>query len=377
MKRNVKIGIAILLLLILCISQFSVVIAVTDTEFFKTNKEEISKEETLEMILDISKVKYDKFDFTLTSNLDMNNISISEDIKLDNYNNEIAISIDKSKVKLDKISFYYQIPESARVGTKIELIAKIFAEKELKQEMKPENNNALPENENGQMAKNETLTSSNSEESNQKQDDILSSENINSDPGYEEVESKEISIKIVEAKKYENSKTENTEKPNQNQKPEENDNINAIPSIEQNANTINKQDISSGSAQGTSFNKPNSSNMQNTNISYSGNSMNFSSMSTSTPVETAKYNGSNNNYLANLEIEGETLNTGFNKENTTYFIETSGKSELNVNVELDDSTAKAQVTGNTDLKTGENKILISVTAKNGDVRYYRVFVTII
>ena len=27
------------------------------------------------------------------------------------------------------------------------------------------------------------------------------------------------------------------------------------------------------------------------------------------------------------------------------------------------------------MKPGDNKILISVTAENGDVRYYRVFVT--
>ena len=114
-----------------------------------------------------------------------------------------------------------------------------------------------------------------------------------------------------------------------------------------------------------------STNVQN--ISYSANTMNLSSMPSQT--ETAVYNGSNNNYLTSLEIEGENLNTIFNKENTTYFVQTNGKTELNVKATAEDDESKIYVTGNENLKTGENKILISVTAENGDIRYYRVFVT--
>lgn len=76
-----------------------------------------------------------------------------------------------------------------------------------------------------------------------------------------------------------------------------------------------------------------------------------------------------------IKIEGEKLNTTFNKENLTYFVQTTGKTKLNLKVTAEDDDAKVYVTGNENLKKGNNKILISVTAENGDVRYYRVFVT--
>ena len=122
------------------------------------------------------------------------------------------------------------------------------------------------------------------------------------------------------------------------------------------------------SSANTSKTMPNSK-IQTT--SYSVSSANLGSVQT----QTAVYNGSNNNYLASLEIEGESLNTTFNKENTTYFVKTTGKTELNIKATSEDNNAKVYITGNESLKTGDNKILISVTAENGDVRYYRVFVS--
>lgn len=121
--------------------------------------------------------------------------------------------------------------------------------------------------------------------------------------------------------------------------------------------------------------KKSMSSMQMQAMSYSAGIPSFGGSSVQTNTETAVYNGSRNNYLASLEIDGETLNTTFNKENTTYFVQTEGKTELNVSVTKEDSKSKVYITGNTSLKTGENKILISVTAENGNVRYYRLYVT--
>lgn len=93
--------------------------------------------------------------------------------------------------------------------------------------------------------------------------------------------------------------------------------------------------------------------------------------------ETATYNGSNNNYLKNLSIKGIELNTSFNKENTNYFVNVTDNSKLKINYKVEDSSAKVSVTGNDNIKEGTNKILIAVTAENGDVRYYRIFVNCI
>ena len=103
---------------------------------------------------------------------------------------------------------------------------------------------------------------------------------------------------------------------------------------------------------------------------------NMASFSLKSTNESSKitYNGSNNNYLKSLEISGITLNTTFSKENTSYFATTTQNTDLIVTAVAEDGNAKVKVTGNTSINEGINKILISVTAKNGEVRYYRIFV---
>jgi formate-dependent nitrite reductase cytochrome c552 subunit len=91
-------------------------------------------------------------------------------------------------------------------------------------------------------------------------------------------------------------------------------------------------------------------------------------------MEVATYNGSNNNYLSSLEIDGINLTSDFNKEKLTYFATVEGLETITVNATAEDSSSNVAITG-TNLKSGENKVLISVTAENGDVRYYRIYVT--
>lgn len=94
-------------------------------------------------------------------------------------------------------------------------------------------------------------------------------------------------------------------------------------------------------------------------------------------VEEATYNGSSNNYLESLSIEGYEFTTDFSKENLTYFITLEeAVDSLEITAEAEDDDAKICVYGNNDLSEGTNKILISVTAENGNVRYYRIFVNI-
>ena len=102
-------------------------------------------------------------------------------------------------------------------------------------------------------------------------------------------------------------------------------------------------------------------------------SSSISSSGETLKTEIATYEGSNNNYLEDLSIEGIDFNTDFNKENTNYFVNVTDKTNLKINYKLEDNNAKVSVTGNEDIKEGTNKILITVTAENGDVRYYRIF----
>lgn len=91
---------------------------------------------------------------------------------------------------------------------------------------------------------------------------------------------------------------------------------------------------------------------------------------------TAAYSGSANNYLKSLSVRGLDLSSGFHKTNTSYFLTVDAKtSNLTVSAKADDGKATVVVAGNTELKNGMNKVLISVTAENGAVRYYRIYVT--
>lgn len=96
----------------------------------------------------------------------------------------------------------------------------------------------------------------------------------------------------------------------------------------------------------------------------------------SSNAQTIVYNGSSNNYLENLFITDYELNTEFKKENTSYFLTVANDvTSIKVTATKEDSSSKVCIYGNENLKAGINKVLISVTAENGEVRNYRIFVS--
>ena len=108
-------------------------------------------------------------------------------------------------------------------------------------------------------------------------------------------------------------------------------------------------------------------NSMQTNVKY--NTVNFNN------TETVVYKGSQNNYLETLSVEDYVLNTEFSKENTTYFLTVSNDiTSVKITTTKEVSSSTVCIYGNDDLKVGTNKVLISVTAENGDVRNYRIFV---
>ena len=342
MNKKIEVLIVAIVTFIILGIQVSKVIAVPENNFFYTNKKEISQGETLEMILDISKVRYDEFEFNLSTNLDTNSIIINENLEVESYNNDISINIDKSKINLNKITFCYQVPEESQVGTKIELIAQIKVKEE--NEQNNDNNNET----------NNTI----------------------SEDEYKVVDNKTISISIIEKKQQDNQQKpdEIIDKDNNNMPNNPND-FNSFEGGDRLGDDFQNNEMIKGTE---TFGNNAADNMAksmagNKQISYTSNSMSLGNIPTQT--ETAVYNGSNNNYLSSLEIEGENLNRTFNKENTTYFVKTTDKDELDIEATSEDDSAKICITGNENLKKGDNKILISVTAENGDVRNYRIFVT--
>lgn len=96
---------------------------------------------------------------------------------------------------------------------------------------------------------------------------------------------------------------------------------------------------------------------------------------TTTPKPTKKK--SSNNNLSSLTIEDYNLDKEFKKEVTEYSVVVENDvKKIKINAQLDDSSAKVEGTGEVEVKEGNNKIEIKVTAENGSTRTYTLNVTV-
>ena len=89
------------------------------------------------------------------------------------------------------------------------------------------------------------------------------------------------------------------------------------------------------------------------------------------------YQGSQNNYLESLSISGIEFKNEFKKTTADYFarLDDDDLEKVTVNAKAEDSSAIVTIYGNTNLKKGKNKIIINVTADNGNIRTYRIYIT--
>jgi hypothetical protein len=430
MKKKINLIIVSLIVTVILGINISYAITANDasnskSSFFSVNKEKLSQGDTLEMTIDLSQIDYEEFEFRLSSNVDMDEIYADDDsadnnnitVNSENADSDLSLNINKKNLDLSKIVLYYQIPDSIKVGTKIKLNAQIVINEEDDSENESANNSSNEnsgENEGDGSASNNTNNNGASDNGNvndNKNNDENSKTNTNNSANNNEkssekiVDEKQIEITIV--KQDSNSNNANMGNGNlgndgsngDNGSSSNNDSLsNGSNSNGNNANgdmqNPNGSTNNTGNAeQGSNSKNPDQiqttgqsmqgmSNMQTQTSNNSSSSMNTlqsasgseTLKSASAQVETATYNGSNNNYLSSLEIDGVELTSDFNKEKLTYFATVEGLDSITVTATAEDSDSKVSVTG-TDLKSGENKILISVTAENGNVRYYRIYVT--
>ena len=90
---------------------------------------------------------------------------------------------------------------------------------------------------------------------------------------------------------------------------------------------------------------------------------------------TVTYEGSWDNYLESLSVSDYAFTQTFNKTRDTYFLTVPEEVEsLEVEAEPCDSAASVSITGTEELPLGRSKIMINVTAENGSVRVYRIYV---
>ena len=358
MKKNLKIVCIIILILLLLIpitysyARSIIELDANEKQFFEISKTEFTKKEKVEMIINLDSINYSKFIFELKSDEVIEELEItqSDEIIAEKNNNEIVMEIDKSKTNINTINLFYSIPENKNVGDTIKFIATITSiMNDENQEVNKEESELPTEN---------NETTKNDEETNIIIDEIekvekeTQTEKEEIDNPKQETQSIELEIKIIEEKS--DNKPE-TQEPNTDNNKQEIDS-NKMP---------NKNNESTTTAQKIPTNYSNVQYNSMSNISISNNQ-----------VAKVTYKGSDNNYLNELVVDGYTFNRDFSKENTTYFITVEKEIEkLDITAKVDDDEANVTIYGNENLKEGTNKILITVTAENGDVRNYRIYVT--
>lgn len=91
---------------------------------------------------------------------------------------------------------------------------------------------------------------------------------------------------------------------------------------------------------------------------------------------TVTYAGSWDNYLDELSVSGYEFTREFNKTRDTYFLTVPNDvTDISVSATASDSSAVVAIAGYDDLVVGRNKVMVNVTADDGSVRVYRIYVT--
>ena len=304
-----------ILIIVLVVPGISLAQETFEENFMTANSYEISKEDTLEITIDLSKIPYEEFVFILNSNLDLSNIYITDEVEAEINENELEININKSEMNLSTITLSYKLPDTLEIGTQIEFIGRV-----------------------------------------EEKDTEEHEENI-------------INICIVEEKDNEEDmeETENEEHEEMEDNREE-------------GSFLDRNDIGENNLKENSegFNQDRTMQEQETSRSKteSVNVVSFNSKSSNGETQSVTYNGESNNYLSSLTIDGFDLAPSFSKTCQTYFVEVGNDvNSITINAEAEDENTKVTVYGNENLVEGENKVLVSVTAENGTVKFYRIYVT--
>ncbi len=340
-KKIRLIGI-ILVGIILAVVLIKNVYAVNELQmsFATVSSNNVVKGESFNINLDLSKISYAKYSIKLTSNIDMESPVVSNEENKTQINNLTIVNSSNSNSKeftisdisnLNNLLVQYKVPENVEIGTKITIDVLIT--------------NLEQDSTNNTVSNNMTNVSSNISVL---ENNVISQNNTivnNNDTTDNKTMSCQIILTVVES--------ENT---NNTQNSDKNNNSASMNGLNQMSQTSNSGSSNSGKT--------------SSSISTAG-SVGGSSL------ETVTYNGSSDNYLTDILIDNVSVNENFNKTNTTYFktVE-SGTSSVKISYIQSNSNSIVTIYGNSNLQTGTNKILITVTAQDGSVRIYRIYVTV-
>lgn len=316
MKKTITILTFIILIIAICLP---IAYAINNQEtksFFEVEETKVNQGNDVILYLNLDYINAEIFEVNISTNTQNGkfNIDNKDNINITTQNqNNIILNINKNELNgVNKIALYYNISQEIKIGTIIDFNANILIEDEEINENK-----------------------------------IIDTHNI--------------LVEVLENSENKSDDETNIDKENtDNEKPDMDNKNNNEANIENNQFTKSNNNLMT----------------ERNNQTNSKTSIQTSQMSSSKTSEQSVYNGSSNNYLSSIEIEGYELTPGYLKTNDTYFLTVNNDIEnIDINATVEDENASLCIYGNTNLVQGENKVLISVTAENGNVRTYRIYVT--
>ena len=319
--------------------------------FFTADKAEASLGDTVLLTFDLSKLEYENFKFELSSNSSLENLSTNENFLAEIKNNTITISGSKKDLSVNEINFNYLISEDYKVGDELKITGKVTNADDEENSIEQVITIKVIEKteENNENDKTNEDTDNNSTQKDSQQTDKNEKQDKNDKNQEQNIQNVQQDKNQTQSGSQENSKMQS----------------NTASNFNKTNNQTNNQTLANNNMQ------------TNTKSTASQNTKSqIANKNTTTKVETNTYKGENNNYLSKLKISGYDINPKFDKTNNTYFVTIDKDIEnLNITAKAEVSSATVTIYGNTNLKSGTNKILINVTAENGDVKTYRIYVT--
>ncbi len=319
-----KIILAIIILLFTIANTISMVLGAENV--VTASKEKAGLGEEINLTLDISKIEYQNFRVEILNNLNIGEGRLEGGAQLESStSNSLSFTVNKDN-SLSKIIVAYTMPmNETNVTFNINVI-------ELKENPEDEVIN-LSQEVTINVSKNNIEVSNETDIQNQTGGIKPENKDEQKDPDLEEDRKESEENKMKEKPFGEKDLLEDKDKE------KEYDNMkNMMKQMEENLQNANKEIKS----------------LQNTNV----------------------YQGSQNNYLKELVVSGYELKNNFQKTTSTYFLDVGSEVQnLSISATPENSASVVTVYGNSNLKTGKNKILITVTAEDGTTRNYRVYVT--
>ena len=286
-----------------------------------------------DLSIDLSNVPFNDFKIELASNVDLDDPLIDDENVDTNIDDSDNLVITVNNNNLNELKLNYSLPKDVAVGDSIQFIVTI------------------------------TSIESSSDETPVTLDDS-------------------ITLTVIEDKENKNADVEDS-KNGKDSFERDSDDVNEMSTVDSKLDESSIPSLNNGSAKSESFDVSLNTSSKNSSDSIKTSSQNMqssqsvvsSSKSASSDSQQVSYLGSSNNYLSALSVDGFEFSSSFFKTNSTYFVVVPANTDsLTINASAEDSSSKISVYGENDLSSEIDKILVSVTAENGNVRVYRIYV---